>query len=100
MGTPRKDLAGQRFGSLLKNASKPVKNGKSLRKCKCCEKNFWADAGSDVYMCPECAKKARSGSVLRTRVCQMCGVEFEGYPRSKYCPVCQKNRKGRSEQAK
>lgn len=24
MGTPRKDLAGQRFGSLLKNASKPV----------------------------------------------------------------------------
>lgn len=75
---------------LLKNASKPVKSGKALRKCKCCDKNFWADAGSDVYMCPECAQKARSGSVLRTRVCQMCGVEFEGYPRSKYCPDCQK----------
>ena len=77
---PKKQLAGQRFGALT-----VLRKGKALRKCKCCEKNFWADAGSDVYICPECAKKARSSSVLRTRVCQMCGAEIR-YGR--FCPEC------------
>lgn len=58
-----------------------------LRKCSQCGKLYWTKSKYS-YMCEDCAKAVKSSSVLRTRVCARCGAEFEGYPRSKYCPKC------------
>lgn len=57
------------------------------RKCSQCGKLYWTK-NKYSYMCEDCAKAVKSSSVLRTRVCARCGAEFEGYPRSKYCPHC------------
>lgn len=57
------------------------------RKCSKCGKLYWTK-NKHSYMCEDCAKAVKSSSVLRTRVCARCGAEFEGYPRSKYCPQC------------
>lgn len=66
--------------------------GKVLRRCKSCGKDYWTKAG-DSYLCPECAQKSRKESVLKERTCATCGIAFLGYPRSKYCPECQRKAK-------
>lgn len=54
--------------------------------CKRCGKIYLTDK-EDSWYCPECAR-ASSSNVFRKKVCATCGVEFIGYPRSKYCPQC------------
>lgn len=66
------------------------KNGQVQRKCKRCGCTFWTIPGSDHSYCSECEKAAKKETVLRERVCATCGATFLGYPRSKYCPVCQR----------
>lgn len=63
------------------------------RTCKTCGKQFIVSAGRDQYLCEECARKAKSDSVIRERTCRTCGVSFMGYPRSMYCPSCRAERK-------
>ena len=54
--------------------------------CKNCGKIYLTDK-PDSWYCPGCAAASRR-NVLCNRVCATCGVEFVGYPRSKYCPQC------------
>ena len=54
--------------------------------CKSCGKIYLTDK-VDSTVCPDCATEIRK-DVLRTKTCAMCGIEFIGYPRSKYCPQC------------
>lgn len=54
--------------------------------CKNCGKIYLTDKQESWY-CPQCAKELKS-DVSRKKVCARCGVEFVGYPRSKYCPNC------------
>ena len=70
-----------------KNLSKGQLKEPVYRKCSQCGKLYWTKSKYS-YMCDDCAKAVKSSSVLRTRVCARCGAEFEGYPRSKYCPQC------------
>lgn len=57
------------------------------KKCKKCGRLFDVEK-SEAYLCPECATLARKSSVYQVRVCIDCGATFEGYPRSKRCPGC------------
>lgn len=66
------------------------KKGQAQRKCKRCGCMFWTVPGSDHSYCPACAKSAKQDTVLRERVCAICGSTFLGYPRSKYCPTCKR----------
>ena len=54
--------------------------------CKNCGKIYLTDKRESWY-CPQCAKELKS-DVSRKKVCARCGVEFVGYPRSKYCENC------------
>lgn len=80
------------LNQLIQDEKKDEKSSSQLkktayRKCSQCGKLYWTKS-KDSYMCEDCAKAVKSSSVLRTRVCARCGAEFEGYPRSKYCPQC------------
>lgn len=59
-----------------------------LRKCKKCGTEF--ESRPDASL--SCAEESIR-SVIRPRVCQICGVTFPGYPGSKYCPECAEERK-------
>lgn len=59
------------------------------RKCKKCGEVYWTRS-NDSYLCPKCADESRKTGVYQNRICATCGVTFLGYPRSKYCPECQK----------
>lgn len=65
------------------------KRGLSPRKCKSCGIIYWTKAG-DSYLCQKCAEDKRKNGVYKNRICATCGKTFLGYPRSKYCPECQK----------
>lgn len=54
--------------------------------CKNCGKIYLTDK-QDSTVCPACAAEIKK-DVLRVKVCAMCGKEFVGYPRSKYCAAC------------
>lgn len=54
--------------------------------CKNCGKIYLTDK-PDSTVCPACAVAIRK-DVSRIKVCAMCGKEFVGYPRSKYCAQC------------
>lgn len=54
--------------------------------CKNCGKIYLTNKRESWY-CPQCAKELKS-YVGRKKVCARCGVEFIGYPRSKYCVAC------------
>lgn len=54
--------------------------------CKNCGKIYLTDK-QDSTACPACAAEIKK-DVLRAKVCAMCGKEFVGYPRSKYCAAC------------
>ena len=54
--------------------------------CKNCGKIYLTDK-QDGTVCPACAAEIKK-DVLRVKVCAMCGKEFVGYPRSKYCAAC------------
>lgn len=54
--------------------------------CKNCGKIYLTDK-QDSTVCPACAAEIKK-DVLRAKVCAMCGKEFVGYPRSKYCAAC------------
>ena len=69
------------------------------RTCKTCGKQFIVSAGRDQYLCEECARKAKSDSVIRERTCRTCGAAFMGYPRSMYCPSCRAERKKQQKKA-
>lgn len=56
--------------------------------CKHCGKEFETDK-QGAYLCPDCALKSRRDSVLRSRICTVCGASFIGFPKSKRCPNCQ-----------
>lgn len=64
-----------------------------VRKCKNCDKVFEVQTGKGVYLCEDCARISRSNSVLRERICKICGAPFMGYPRSFFCPECSAERK-------
>lgn len=64
-----------------------------IRKCKNCGEIFEVPTGKDMYLCEECAKKSKINSVLRERICKICGASFMGYPRSFFCPECSAERK-------
>lgn len=63
------------------------------RVCRDCGRKFEVETGRDLYLCPDCAKRARSESVIRERTCKSCGKPFVGYPRSFFCPACSAERK-------
>lgn len=54
--------------------------------CKKCGKIYLTD-NPDSWYCPDCADESKH-NVMRRKVCATCGVEFMGYPRSKYCQEC------------
>ncbi len=54
--------------------------------CKKCGK-IYMEKKEDSWYCPDCAAES-CRNVIRRKVCAMCGKEFDGYPRSKYCPEC------------
>lgn len=54
--------------------------------CKNCGKIYLTNK-QDSTVCPACAAEIKK-DVLRVKVCAMCGKEFVGYPRSKYCASC------------
>ena len=54
--------------------------------CKRCGKIYLTDK-QDSTVCPACAAEIKNDA-LRVKVCAMCGKEFVGYPRSKYCAAC------------
>lgn len=56
--------------------------------CKDCGKSI-PHPTKYQYLCAECARRNKSGSSLRERVCADCGNRFMGYPKSKRCPDCQ-----------
>lgn len=56
------------------------------RICKQCGK-IYRTSKPDSTVCPACAVEIRK-DVSRVRTCAMCGKEFAGYPRSKYCAQC------------
>lgn len=64
-----------------------------VRKCKNCDKVFEVQTGKEAYLCENCARISRSNSVLRERICKICGASFMGYPRSFFCPPCSAERK-------
>ena len=65
-----------------------------VRACKNCGKVFEIPNGrKEVYLCPACAKEAKTNSVFRERTCRICGTSFMGYPRSFFCPECRAERK-------
>lgn len=68
------------------------------RRCKQCGALYQVPGGSDSYLCPLCADASRKCGVVRERTCQSCGCSFIGYPRSKYCPDCQKQAKAQAQQ--
>lgn len=84
----------------LKNASeiqrqeleRQSKKGLVPRKCKKCGEVYWTRS-NDSYLCPKCAEESRKTGVYQNRICATCGITFLGYPRSKYCPECQKTAK-------
>lgn len=59
-----------------------------MRQCVCknCGKIYLTNKNESWY-CPQCAKELK-GDVSRKKVCARCGVDFIGYPRSKYCASC------------
>lgn len=57
------------------------------KKCKRCGVVFETDKWG-AYMCPACALDIRRESVYRPRICTRCGIEYDGFPASKYCPDC------------
>ena len=59
---------------------------RTIRACAVCGKPF--NNSGDNHYCPECAKKKKVESVLKTRTCIDCGVEFLGGPRAKRCHEC------------
>ena len=63
------------------------------RKCKNCGKIFDVPAGKGPYLCPDCSDEAKRESVIRERICKICGAAFLGYPRSFFCPACSAERK-------
>ena len=67
------------------------------RICKNCRKVFEVPTGKESYLCEECARKSKSNSVLRERICKICGASFTGYPRSFFCPECSAERKKRQK---
>jgi predicted nucleic acid-binding Zn ribbon protein len=60
--------------------------------CTNCGKIFLAPT-TDTILCPECSSAIHSGAVLRPRICTICGKEYLGYPRSKYCTECREGLK-------
>lgn len=54
--------------------------------CKRCGK-IYLTAKQDSTACPDCAVEICK-DVFSVKVCAMCGKEFVGYPRSKYCAQC------------
>lgn len=42
------------------------------------------------YFCPECTKAIKRDTVMRQRICAVCGQSFVGGPRALYCPSCRK----------
>ena len=44
-------------------------------------------------MCPDCIAESKRNSVIRERICKICGATFLGYPRSFFCPSCSADRK-------
>ena len=54
--------------------------------CKNCGKIYLTDK-PDSTVCQACAAAIRK-DVSRRKVCAICGIEFIGYPRSKYCAQC------------
>ena len=61
-------------------------------KCKNCGKIFFPN-GREKYLCDDCAAESKRKSVVRERICKICGTSFMGYPRSFFCPECSKKRK-------
>lgn len=58
-----------------------------LHKCKRCGSVYEATGKGSVY-CPECVAELQRAGVIRERICTVCGMSYQGYPRSKYCPAC------------
>ena len=58
--------------------------------CKRCGVEIQVD-GETAY-CDACRLAIKRESVFRERICPTCGVHFMGYPKSKYCPDCQRER--------
>lgn len=56
------------------------------KKCAKCGKIF-ETARYTQTQCDECLQTGKS-NVIKQRVCKICGVTFDGYPRSYYCPEC------------
>ena len=65
------------------------------RYCKRCGAQFQSDK-PDTCLCPVCRKNAKQDSVVRSRVCRLCGKTFPGGPRAWYCPECREIRRKES----
>ncbi len=59
----------------------------TTRICKACGKTFEPEK-QWRYLCPDCAKEARTNGAKRTHTCVICGAQFVSSPRAKYCPAC------------
>lgn len=60
------------------------------RVCKKCGKIFAPKSGSEI-ICPECREKRTKNSVYKTCTCAICGRQYRGTIRSKYCQECRLN---------
>lgn len=68
-----------------------------LKKCKECGKEFESTT-LEQYKCPACVDKFRRENVRKVpKVCQICGISFEGFPGSKYCSICSNEAKRERE---
>ena len=63
--------------------------------CKRCGKIIEA-TGEQAY-CKECRNIIKAESVMRTRICKECRIEFTGGPRASYCPECRKERQKKAD---
>lgn len=59
-----------------------------LSMCPVCGKLFERKNKDSLY-CEDCARKIKS-NIVRKKICQDCGCEFYGYPRSKRCVSCER----------
>lgn len=62
-----------------------------LRLCKRCGREFEPKTKYTI-VCPDCHEEIKHMPTMSNKICKICGVEFSGGPRAKYCPDCRAER--------